>query len=62
MALGKPYTVPATAGGVAGLIIGFIVAAWLVAHDNGHWAGSAITWLWVGALMVAGCLGFVVFS
>ncbi len=62
MALGKPYNVPAMAGGVAGLIIGFTIGALLVAHNNGQWAGSAITWLWVGALMVAGCLGFIVVS
>ena len=49
-------------GGSAGLLLGFIGGVWLVLRENGHWAGSALTWLWVAALLLIGCLGFVAFS
>jgi hypothetical protein len=49
-------------GGVAGLLLGAIAGIWLVFRDGGRWAGSALTWLWVGALFLVGCLGFVAFS
>jgi hypothetical protein len=49
-------------GGTLGLLLGFIAGAWLVLRDEGRWAGSALTWLWVGALLLIGCLGFVAFS
>lgn len=49
-------------GAMAGLLLGFIAGAWLVLRDEGRWAGSALTWLWVAALLLIGCLGFVAFS
>ena len=52
----------AEVGGVTGLILGFLGGVWLVLRDDGRWAGSALTWLWVGALLLIGCLGFVAFS
>ena len=48
--------------GSLGLLLGFISGAWLVLRDEGRWAGSALTWLWVGAFLIFGCLGFVAFS
>jgi hypothetical protein len=49
-------------GGTAGLLLGAIAGIWLVFRDEGRWAGSALTWLWVCALVLIGCLGFVAFS
>jgi hypothetical protein len=49
-------------GGSMGLLLGFLGGAWVVLRDEGRWAGSALTWLWVGALLIIGCLGFVAFS
>ena len=49
-------------GGMAGLLLGAIAGIWLVFRDEGRWAGSALTWLWVCALLLVGCLGFVAFS
>jgi hypothetical protein len=49
-------------GGAAGLFGGAMAGTWLVLRDNGRWAGTALTWLWVGALLLIGCLGFVAFS
>ncbi len=49
-------------GGMLGLLLGFLAGVWLVLRDEGRWAGSALTWLWVGALLLIGCLGFVAFS
>jgi hypothetical protein len=48
--------------GVAGILLGAVVGIWLVFRDGGRSAGSALTWLWVGALLLMGCLGFVAFS
>lgn len=52
----------AEVGASAGLLLGFIAGAWCVLRDNGRWAGSALTGLWVIALILAGCLAFVAFS
>ena len=49
-------------GGMAGLIAGAIAGLWLIFRDEGRWAGTALTWLWVGALLLIGCLGFVALS
>ncbi len=49
-------------GGMAGLLLGAFGGIWLVFRDEGRWAGSALTWLWVCALLLVGCLGFVAFS
>ena len=49
-------------GGTAGLLLGAIAGIWLVFREKGRWAGSALTWLWVCALLLVGCLGFVAFS
>jgi len=49
-------------GGMAGLLLGAIAGIWLVFRDEGRWAGSALTGLWVCALLLVGCLGFVAFS
>lgn len=49
-------------GGFAGLLLGAIAGIWLVFRDEGRWAGSALTWLWVCALLLVGCLGFVALS
>ena len=47
---------------MAGLLIGAIAGIWLVFRNEGRWAGSALAWLWVCALLLVGCLGFVAFS
>jgi len=49
-------------GGMVGLLLGAIAGLWLVFRDEGRWAGSALTWLWVAAFLIIGCLGFVAFS
>jgi hypothetical protein len=49
-------------GGVAGLPLGFGGGIWLVLRKEGRWAGTALTWLWVGAFLILLCLGFVAFS
>jgi len=33
-----------------------------VLRQNGHWGGTAVTSLVIGALFMIGCLGFVAFS
>jgi hypothetical protein len=48
--------------GTAGLLLGAIAGIWLVFRDEGRWAGSALTLLWVCVLLLVGCLGFVAFS
>ncbi len=66
MAAGQQWPARAMAGaelaGSASLWLGFIGGVWLVLRDEGRWAGSALTWLWVGAFLIIGCLGFVAFS
>jgi hypothetical protein len=52
----------AALGGFAGLPLGVGGGIWLVLRREGRWAGTAVTWLWVGAFFVIGCLGFVAFS
>jgi hypothetical protein len=48
--------------GLAGLLLGAIVGIWLVLRDTGRRAGTALTALWVIALLLIGSLGFVAFS
>jgi len=48
--------------GIAGLALGFGAGVWLVLRQNGHWGGTAVTSLVIGALFMIGCLGFVAFS
>jgi hypothetical protein len=55
-------TVGGELGGLAGLLLGFAIGIWLVLRQEGRFAGTALTWLWVGALLLLGCLGFVAFS
>ena len=52
----------AQTGGIAGLLLGTIAGIWLVLRDEGRWAGTALTALWVVVLLLTGCLGFVAFS
>ena len=52
----------ATIGAVTGLVLGIGVSLWLILRQEGKWAGTAVAWLWVGALFMIGCLGFVAFS
>lgn len=49
-------------GGMAGLLLGAIAGIWLVFRDEGRRAGSALIALWIVALLLIGCLGFVAFS
>lgn len=46
-------------GGTLGLVLGMFGGAWLVLRDNGKVAGPALAWLWVGAIIVLACLGWV---
>jgi hypothetical protein len=55
-------TVGGELGGLAGVLLGFGIGIWLVLRQEGRFAGTALTWLWVGALLLMGCLGFVAFS
>ena len=48
--------------GIAGLALGFAGGLWLVLRKNGHWGGTAVTSLVIGALFMVGCLGFVALS
>ena len=61
-ALWDTYRQAAMAGGCAGTLLGFSGGAWAATLQNGRWAGSAVTWLWVTVFIIAGCLGFVAFS
>lgn len=56
------YRQAAIGGGFAGAILGFTGGAWAITFQGGRFAGSAVTWLWVTAFMIAGCLAFVAFS
>jgi hypothetical protein len=46
-------------GGGLGLALGIAGGAWLVLRDNGSSAGPMLAWLWVGAVIVLVCLGWV---
>ena len=46
-------------GGMLGLALGIGGGAWLVLRDNASGAGPAVAWLWVGAIIVLLCLGWV---
>jgi hypothetical protein len=49
-------------GALAGLLLGFAVGLWLVMRDGGRHAGTALAFMWVGVLIVGGCVAFVAFS
>lgn len=49
-------------GGALGVIAGFAGGLWLVLRKGGHWGGTAVTWLTVGAILMLLSLGYVAFS
>ena len=49
-------------GGGIGTILGGAAGVWAVLRRDGHWAGSAVVWLWAGVVMLLVALGFVAFS
>jgi hypothetical protein len=49
-------------GGVLGIFAGFGGGLWLVLRKGGHWGGTAVTWLTVGALLMLVSLAYVAFS
>ncbi|HTE36079.1 MAG TPA: hypothetical protein VK630_06005 [Reyranella sp.] len=49
-------------GGTLGVFAGFGGGLWLVLRKGGHWGGTAVTWLTVGAILMLVCLGYVAFS
>lgn len=48
-----------TAAGL-GMVLGLFGGSWLVLRDNGRAAGHSLAWLWVGAMIMLGCLVWVV--
>jgi hypothetical protein len=56
------YKLLAVAGAFAGLVLGFTGGVGLTTIQEGRWAGSAVTWLTVAALLIMGCLVFVALS
>jgi hypothetical protein len=56
----------AAIGGEIGASLGFFAGlfggTWAVLRDNGRHAGHAVAFLWVGVVIVAGCIAFVAFS
>ncbi|HTR86286.1 MAG TPA: hypothetical protein VMI56_17525 [Reyranella sp.] len=56
----------AAAGGKIGAGLGFFAGlfggTWAVLRDNGRHAGHVVAFLWVGVVILAGCLAFVAFS
>ena len=49
-------------GGALGVLAGFGGGLWLVLRKGGHWGGTAVTWLTLGAIVMLVCLGYVAFS
>ncbi len=49
-------------GGALGVLAGFGGGLWLVLRKAGHWGGTAVTWLTVGALLMLISLAYVAFS
>ena len=49
-------------GGALGVLAGFGGGLWLVLRKDGHWGGTAVTWLTVGAVLMLVCLAYVAFS
>jgi hypothetical protein len=49
-------------GGALGVLAGFGGGLWLVLRKAGHWGGTAVTWLTVGAILMLVCLAYVAFS
>jgi hypothetical protein len=54
------YTDSGMTGAGLGLALGLGGGTWLVLRDEGSQAGPTLAWLWVGAFIVLGCLGWVV--
>jgi hypothetical protein len=49
-------------GGALGVFTGFGAGLWLVLRKGGHWGGTAVAWLTVGAIVMLVCVGYVAFS
>jgi hypothetical protein len=49
-------------GGALGVFAGFGGGLWLVLRKDGHWGGTAVTWLTVGAILMLVSLAYVAFS
>ncbi|HTE81032.1 MAG TPA: hypothetical protein VK634_10125 [Reyranella sp.] len=49
-------------GGALGVFAGFGGGLWLVLRKGGHWGGTAVTWLTVGAVLMLVSLAYVTFS
>jgi hypothetical protein len=49
-------------GGALGVFAGFGGGLWLVLRKDGHWGGTAVTWLTVGAILILICLGYAALS
>ncbi len=49
-------------GAGLGLVLGFAAGIWLVLRNDGRHAGVALAFMWVGVLMIGGCLAFVAFT
>lgn len=49
-------------GAAVGLFAGLFGGTWAVLRDIGRHAGHVVTFLWIGVMMVAGCIAFVAFS
>ncbi|MCW5738112.1 MAG: hypothetical protein KIS73_28580 [Enhydrobacter sp.] len=49
-------------GGALGVVAGFAGGLWVVLRRGGHWGGTAVTWLTVGAILMLVSLAYVAFS
>jgi len=49
-------------GGALGVPAGFGGGLWMVLRKAGHWSGTAVTWLTVGAILMLVSLAYVALS